>query len=256
MTARHKDDNERNARRPEPGLGWQEKRGAAVCLPPSRASRAAAPRATGTKKASAEQLRGEPAPSQGHTRMVRVAVLLWAGNPLSSTTTGRTYTSCNRCWKPLRRDTMPAFRVSFCNASEGSGRDSGRRARSRENNRLLNKSHKELRLDGHATRGAGRISPKRSRLNTQGTQVETMRAGPTITQEAEEPVAHRRPVPVHGADCLDDLGEADRPDLLSAFDGRRETFWRYSFVETVPSTVSMSKQQSDSICHSKEYLQR
>jgi len=50
-----------------------------------------------------------------------------------------------------------------------------------------NMSAKELRLDGDATRGdAKRIWPRtRSRLNTQ-TQVETMRAGLAITQEAEE----------------------------------------------------------------------
>lgn len=36
-------------------------------------------RPTGRKMASAEQVSSEPPASQEHTRMVRVAVLLWAG---------------------------------------------------------------------------------------------------------------------------------------------------------------------------------
>ncbi|KAF3858799.1 hypothetical protein F7725_012000, partial [Dissostichus mawsoni] len=83
-------------------------------LPISRAThsrtaiRAPVLRPAGRKTASAEQASSEPPAPQEHTLMVRVEVLLWAGYPLSSTTTGRTYTSCSRRWKPERRVTMPA----------------------------------------------------------------------------------------------------------------------------------------------------
>lgn len=56
-----------------------------LSLPVSRAThnriaiRAPVLRPTGRKIASAEQVSSEPLASQEHTRMVRVAVLLWAG---------------------------------------------------------------------------------------------------------------------------------------------------------------------------------
>lgn len=47
-------------------------------------------RPIGRKTASAVQDRSDPSVTQAHTRTVRVPVLLWAGYPLSSTTTGIT----------------------------------------------------------------------------------------------------------------------------------------------------------------------
>lgn len=72
------------------------------------ASRAPGLRPRGRRKALVLQFRTEPETSHAQTRTLSVPVLLWMGNPLSSTTTGTSYTLFSIRLNPARLFTSPA----------------------------------------------------------------------------------------------------------------------------------------------------
>ena len=95
------------------------------CVLPSRvrmharmAMRAPVLRPADSMKASVPQDWGEPSPSHSHTRMESVLVLLRAGVPLSTMSTGSRYIDCCLRWKPVRLVKMEAV----LSGSEGGGR--------------------------------------------------------------------------------------------------------------------------------------
>lgn len=73
-----------------------------VMMQASTASRAPVLRPAGREKATDPHASGTPSASHWHTRTERVLVLLKAGLPLSTISTGNQYRDCSRLRKPAR----------------------------------------------------------------------------------------------------------------------------------------------------------